>query len=58
VLQADIEAARSPGAETAKVEVQARPVPLPSRLTDAEREAHEAFVAGLRGEALWNAAKS
>ena len=58
VLQADIEAARSPGAETAKVEVQARPVPLPPRLTDAERAAHEAFVAGLRGEALWNAAKS
>ncbi|MBX3493344.1 MAG: DNA polymerase III subunit epsilon [Parvibaculum sp.] len=58
VLQADIEAARSPGAETAKVEVQARPVPLPPRLTDAERAAHEAFVAGLRGEALWNAVKS
>ncbi|MEQ8282334.1 MAG: DNA polymerase III subunit epsilon [Parvibaculum sp.] len=58
VLQADIEAARSPGIETVKIEVRARPVPLPPRLTDAEREAHEAFVAGLRGEALWNAAKS
>ncbi|MBX3494797.1 MAG: DNA polymerase III subunit epsilon [Parvibaculum sp.] len=58
VLQADIEAARSPGADTAKVQAQARPAPLPPRLTDAEREAHEAFVAGLRGEALWNAAKS
>ena len=58
VLQADIEAARSPGAETAKVQAQARPVPLPPRLTDAEREAHDAFIAGLRGEALWSAAKS
>lgn len=30
-----------------------RPNPLPSRLTEAERLAHEAFVAGLSGKVLW-----
>ncbi len=31
-----------------------RPQPLPSRLTDAERSAHEAFVATLGEDAIWN----
>lgn len=30
-----------------------RPVPLPARLTEAEREAHCAFVAGLGKDSLW-----
>jgi DNA polymerase-3 subunit epsilon len=30
-----------------------RPTPLPSRLTDEERAAHAAFVAGLGEQALW-----
>ena len=30
-----------------------RPAPLPSRLTDEERSAHAAFVAGLGEQALW-----
>ena len=34
-----------------------RPAPLPSRLTDAEREAHDAFIASLGGEPLWLAQK-
>ncbi len=33
-----------------------RPNPLPSRLTEAERVAHEAFVAKLGDNALWNRA--
>jgi len=32
---------------------QRRPVPLPSRLTDAERAAHTTFVAALGDSALW-----
>lgn len=32
---------------------QQRPVPLPSRLTEEERAAHAAFVAGLGEHALW-----
>lgn len=31
-----------------------RPRPLASRLTDEERAAHESFVGGLGGEAIWN----
>ena len=31
-----------------------RPTPLPARLTEAERAAHEAFVAGLGGGAIWS----
>jgi len=30
-----------------------RPVPLPSRLTEDEKKAHDAFVAGLGENALW-----
>jgi DNA polymerase-3 subunit epsilon len=30
-----------------------RPVPLPSRLSDAERQAHQAFIAALGEHALW-----
>jgi DNA polymerase III subunit epsilon len=35
---------------------QQRSVPLPSRLTEEERAAHAAFVAGLGEHALWNQA--
>lgn len=31
-----------------------RPTPLPTRLTDEERRAHAAFIAGLGAEAVWN----
>lgn len=34
-----------------------RPAPLRPRLTEAEREAHDAFVATLGGAPLWTAAK-
>jgi DNA polymerase-3 subunit epsilon len=34
--------------------VRQRPVPLPSRLTVTERDAHRAFIASLGGEAIWN----
>ena len=37
------------------VAVRVRPAPLPSRLTDAEREAHRAFVATLGEKAIWKA---
>lgn len=30
-----------------------RPVPLPSLVTAAEREAHAVFIAGLKGEVIW-----
>ncbi|MCW6506833.1 DNA polymerase III subunit epsilon [Lichenifustis flavocetrariae] len=33
--------------------VRQRPVPLPSALTDAEREAHAAFIATMGGTPLW-----
>jgi DNA polymerase-3 subunit epsilon len=33
--------------------VRRRPVPLPSRLTDAERDAHRAFIATLGARAIW-----
>lgn len=32
----------------------ARPAPLPSRLTDAERQAHAAAIAALGAAAIWN----
>jgi len=34
--------------------VKLRPVPLALRVTDAEREAHRAFVATLGEKAIWN----
>ena len=37
----------------ARVVVPQRPVPLPSRLTPAEAEAHAAFVAKLGADAIW-----
>lgn len=50
VLQADFGSA---GAGAARIMREPRPVALPSRLTDAEREAHDAFIASLGGEPLW-----
>ena len=32
---------------------RARPVPLPPRLTQAEAQAHDAFVARMGDKALW-----
>ncbi|MEQ9528971.1 MAG: DNA polymerase III subunit epsilon [Parvibaculaceae bacterium] len=52
VLQADF---GGPAAQ--KTARTPRPAPLPSRLTDAEREAHDAFIASLGGEPLWLAQK-
>lgn len=48
VLQADFG-----GPVTQKTVRAPRPAPLAARLTDAEREAHDAFVASLGGEPLW-----
>lgn len=42
-----------PSVGIARVAVRQRPVPLPSRLTAAEVEAHLAFVATLGAAALW-----
>ncbi|WP_204112597.1 DNA polymerase III subunit epsilon [Shimia biformata] len=36
---------------------QKRPTALPSRLTEAEKDAHDAFIAGLGENALWTKAK-
>src|SRR5215813_2638517 len=36
------------------IAVKVRPVPLPPRITDAERAAHGAFVAALGEKAIWN----
>jgi DNA polymerase-3 subunit epsilon len=36
------------------ITVRARPAPLASRLTEAERAAHRAFVATLGDKAIWN----
>ena len=45
--------ARFAASAAAAAERRARPAPLPSRLTEAEAEAHAAFVAALKGEAIW-----
>ena len=36
-----------------RARAQPRPVPLPPRLTAAEREAHAAFISGIGDKALW-----
>ncbi|MGB3834673.1 MAG: DNA polymerase III subunit epsilon [Mesorhizobium sp.] len=46
-------AAGSAAAETVDVALSARPSPLPSRLTDAERAAHARLVESLGEKALW-----
>ena len=43
-------------AETGVWRPRPRPVPLPPRLSDAEREAHAAFVATMGADALWGRA--
>lgn len=50
VLQADFAAAGTGAKRAARAQ---RPTALPPRLTDAEREAHDAFIASLGGEPLW-----
>ncbi|HCX66866.1 DNA polymerase III subunit epsilon [Parvibaculum sp.] len=54
VLQAD---AGGTGAGARRVARESRPVPLPPRLSDEERAAHDAFVATLGEDALWLAVK-
>ncbi len=46
-------AAGSAAAETVDIPLSARPSPLPSRLTDAERAAHARLVESLGEKALW-----
>ena len=48
VLQADFG-----GPAAVKTVRTPRPSPLPPRVTEAEREAHDAFIASLGGEPLW-----
>ena len=50
VLQADFAGAGTGAKRAARAQ---RPAALPPRLTDAEREAHDAFIASLGGEPLW-----
>jgi DNA polymerase-3 subunit epsilon len=52
VLQADFAGAGGSARRTAR---EPRPAALPPRLTDAEREAHDAFIASLGGTPLWTA---
>lgn len=46
-----------PAADAARAP-RMRPEPLPSRLSDAERAAHAAFVEELGGDAVWNWTKA
>lgn len=50
VLQADPGGAAGGARRAAR---EPRPVALPPRLTDAERAAHDAFIASLGGDPLW-----
>jgi DNA polymerase-3 subunit epsilon len=54
--QARLGLIEAPVAVTQQVAVtlQVRPAPLPSRLSEAELEAHRAFVATLGEKAIWN----
>lgn len=52
VLAAESEEIRVGGA--GELPRRQRPVPLPARLTDVERDAHRAFVATLGDKAIWN----
>lgn len=54
VLEATV--AKRTAAVVAAQIAQQRPVPLPPRLTEEERAAHAAFVAGLGDAALWKMA--
>lgn len=54
VLQADAGGAGIGGKRAVR---EQRPVALPPRLTDEEREAHDAFIATLGENALWLSAK-
>ncbi len=51
------EAARgaNPSAASSAGRARQRPEPLPSRLTEAERAAHAAFVGGMGDAAIWRA---
>lgn len=41
-------------AASSSIAVRVRPAPLPSRITDAERAAHSAFIVTLGEKAVWN----
>jgi DNA polymerase-3 subunit epsilon len=53
LVLADISTTTASGDRRAASEIRARPQPLPPRLSDAEREAHAAFVHGMGENALW-----
>lgn len=53
MLRGDVDEGTSDGGGVAHVARKQRPVKLPPRLTDAEREAHQAFIAKLGDECLW-----
>jgi DNA polymerase III subunit epsilon len=42
-----------PSNQTSRTAAKQRPVPLPSRLTEAEAEAHAAMLKKLKGDVLW-----
>ncbi len=57
--QPDLVLAETPQQKTTETteqtwRVQARPTPLPSRLTAAEKEAHAEFINGMGETAIWN----
>ncbi len=57
LLAADAGPAAGDGRSTLVMQAaKPRPAPLPPRLTAEEAAAHEAFVAGLKGEPLWTKA--
>jgi DNA polymerase III subunit epsilon len=51
-LVAETETATS-GATTIRIVVQPRPTPLPGRISNAEAEAHHAFIAKMGDSAIW-----
>ena len=54
VLETVVEAVQGTHSGGTLVVVRQRPAPLPPRLSEAERAAHAALVAGLGDKAVWN----
>ena len=52
-LAADLHVSKVDIEVQSAVVIRARPQPLPSRLTEDERKAHAAFIAGLGDQAVW-----
>ncbi len=53
ILQAETKS-RVTEIEVVRLTAHQRPTPLPSRLTEAEQQAHQASIAGFGSETLWN----